>query len=188
MPTIGVSVAVPDPWGTRLQEYRVELGDPSARLIPTHVTLIPPYEAEAGELDTVVTHLRDAARGIEPFSAHLRGTGTFRPVSPVVFVNLVEGISECELLAERLRGGPLDTGLRFPYHPHVTIAHDLDDELLDRAFTELADFDCVFEVTDFHLYEHDEYAGWQPTYSFGLGASGDAVVSDRASARAADRG
>ena len=38
----------------------------------------------------------------------LRGTGTFRPVSPVVFVNVAEGISRCELLADAVRRGPLE--------------------------------------------------------------------------------
>ena len=34
--------------------------------------------------------------------------------------------------------------LRFPYHPHVTVAHHLADAQLDRAFAELADFECEF--------------------------------------------
>ena len=99
---------------------------------------------------------------------HLRGTGTFRPISPVVFVSLVEGISQCEQLADAVRSGPLALDLAFPYHPHVTIAHHLSDELLDRAFEELADFDCEFDVEHFHLYVHDEDLGWRPTRNFAL--------------------
>lgn len=169
MPTIGVSIAVPDPWGQRLQDYRVDLGDASAHQIPTHVTLVPPAEVADAELDALAGHLQDAAEATTPFEVHLRGTGTFRPVSPVVFVNVVKGIGACEVLAERVRGGPLKDALRFPYHPHVTVAHDLDDELLDRAFHELGDFECVFEVDRFHLYEHDEAAGWRPTRTYSLG-------------------
>jgi 2'-5' RNA ligase len=99
---------------------------------------------------------------------HLRGTGTFRPVSPVVFVAVVEGISQCEQLAGACRRGPLDVDLNFPYHPHVTVAHDLADEALDRAFRELADFECAFTVDEFHLYTHDERRGWRPTHDFAL--------------------
>ena len=47
MPTIGVSVAVPDPWGTELQQYRIGMGDASALHIPTHITLLPPHVVEA---------------------------------------------------------------------------------------------------------------------------------------------
>ena len=71
-------------------------------------------------------------------------------------MTLVEGISQCEQLAAAVRRGPLDVDLAFPYHPHVTIAHHLDDAALDRAFAELADFECEFDVDDFHLYVHDD--------------------------------
>jgi 2'-5' RNA ligase len=58
--------------------------------------------------------------------------------------------------------------LAFPFHPHVTVAHHLDDERLDQAFNELADFECEFDVDGFHLYVHDERLGWQPTHEFAL--------------------
>jgi 2'-5' RNA ligase len=169
VPTIGVSIAVPDPHGRRLQEYRVALGDELARLIPTHVTLLPPYEVDDDSLPSIVEHLDRTAYSTAPFRLHLRGTSTFRPVSPVVFIGVVEGISQCEQLTARVRTGPLAAELRFPYHPHVTVAQDLDDVLLDKAFFELSDFDCVFEAASFHLYTHDDTSGWQPWRSFDLG-------------------
>jgi 2'-5' RNA ligase len=103
------------------------------------------------------------------FDIHLRGTGTFRPVSPVVFVTLAEGISGCEVLADAVRQGPLEVELHYPYHPHVTIAHHLDDQALDRAFAELAEFECRFAVDAFSLYAHDADAGWRATDHFELG-------------------
>lgn len=168
MPTIGVAVAIPEPWATELQDYRTAVGDTTATLIPTHITLVPPCEVEVPVLDAVAEHLSGVAASEDCFAVHLRGTGTFRPVSPVVFVSLVEGISQCEQLADALRRGPLDLDLVFPYHPHVTVAHDLDDARLDRAFKELAGFECEFDVTAFHLYVHDTSAGWQPTHCFNL--------------------
>ena len=98
---------------------------------------------------------RRSPRGSAAYGIHLRGSGTFRPVSPVVFVNLVEGISQTEQLATACRRGPLALDSQYPYHPHVTVAHHLDDDRLDRAFEELAGFDCAFTVADFHLYVHD---------------------------------
>lgn len=166
--TIGVAVAIPDPWATDLQDYRSALGDPTAGLIPTHVTLLPPLQVDAEQLDVVQCHLTRAADAIPPFEVHLRGTGTFRPVSPVVFVSLAEGISQCELLADAVRRGPLAVDLDFPYHPHVTVAHHLDDHVLDRAFADLAGFEARFSVGCFHLYEHDPDRGWRPTRSFEL--------------------
>lgn len=171
MPTIGVAVAIPEPWASELQDYRKGVGDHTAAMIPTHITLVPPTEIEDAELVEVEKHLEEVAAGTRGFRVHLRGTGTFRPVSPVVFVTLVEGISRCEQLAKALRRGPLDVELQYPYHPHVTIAHHLEDDLLDLAFAELAAFECEFDAQCFHLYVHDERDGWRPTRDFPLQAA-----------------
>ena len=173
MPTIGVAVAIPEPWASELQDYRTAVGDTTAAMIPTHITLVPPTEIDDMVVADVEKHLEEVAAEIASYCVHLRGTGTFRPVSPVVFVTLVEGISQCEQLAGAVRRGPLDVALQFPYHPHVTIAHHLEDPLLDRAFDELAAFECEFDVSDFHLYVHDADEGWQPSRTFALHGSAD---------------
>lgn len=168
MATIGVSIAVPEPWGSELQGYRTRLGDPLAELIPTHITLLPPYDLPEDEVDGVTAYLEDVAARHRAFKVLLRGTGTFRPVSPVVFVSVAAGISEIELLASAVRRGPFDTTAEFPYHPHVTVAHHLSDEAMDQAFDDLADFECAFEVADFWLYRHHDDHGWRPARSFDL--------------------
>lgn len=168
MPTIGVAIAIPEPWATELEEYRFRIGDPTASGVPTHITLIPPIDVDDSIVTDIEDHLDRAARQHEAFRVHLRGTGTFRPVSPVVFIGLVEGIAQTELLADSVRGGPLDLELDFPYHPHVTVAHHLGDEELDRAFDDLAGFECSFDVVDFHLYVHEGEQGWQSSRSFPL--------------------
>ncbi len=144
-------------------------------MIPTHITLVPPTEV-AGDLADLESHLADAAAEVAPFDVHLRGTGTFRPVSPVVFVMLAEGISQCEQLAAAVRTGPLDIDLDFPYHPHVTVAHHLDDEALDQAFDELAGFECEFAVDGFHLYVHDDEHGLASDARL---CAGDTLVPER---------
>jgi 2'-5' RNA ligase len=166
--TIGVAIAVPEPWGSQLQDYRASLGDTMAGGIPTHITLMPPFEIDLDDLPRIEQHLLEAAGRSRPFRIHLRGTGTFRPVSPVVFVTVVEGISGCEQLAFAVRRGPLETHLQFPYHPHVTVAHHLPDDLLDRAFEELASFDCVFVADRCSMYVHDAEDGWVVARDFTL--------------------
>lgn len=166
--TIGVAIAIPEPWAAELQQHRASFGDPQAGAIPTHITLVPPTEVTTG-LDVVEEHLRTVAGDRQPFLLRLRGTATFRPVSPVVFIAVSEGISACELLAGDARSGPLHQELAFPYHPHVTVAHDLDEQALDHAYDALADFDCSFDVTDFHLYVHGDDGVWRPFRTFALG-------------------
>ncbi len=167
MSTIGVAIAIPEPWATDLQAQRASFGDPQASAIPTHITLVPPTDV-GDELDAVEKHLTEVATQQSSFRLRLRGTATFRPVSPVVFIAVSEGISACELLAQAARSGPLEQELTFPYHPHVTVAHHLDEAALDHAYETLADFDCTFEVTDFHLYQHGDDGVWRPASTYPL--------------------
>lgn len=166
MPTIGVSLAVPEPWGSELRHHRLALGDTAAHQIPTHVTLLPPYETSDACVRELTTHLEGVAAATEPFTIHLRGTGTFRPVSPVVFLTLVEGISQCEQLAADVLSGPVRLERDFPFHPHVTVAHHLDEAGLDRAFEELAGYEAEFAVQGMWMYNHDPAVGWHPARSF----------------------
>lgn len=152
-----------------MQEYRLAIGDQAAEHIPTHITLLPPLEIAANRLDEVLSHLERSANRADPIGVQLRGTGTFRPVSPVVFVNVVAGISQMEVLAKQIRQGPLSVDTKFPYHPHVTVAQDVDESRLDQAFAELADFDARFVADQIWLYLHDDEVGWQPERSFALG-------------------
>lgn len=164
--TIGVAVAVPEPYSSELQGWRESFGDPLATAIPPHITLLPPTEVDDTAMAHIEAHLAEVARGHAPFVMHLRGTGTFRPVSPVVFVALAEGIAGCERLETSIRSGPLDRELSFNYHPHVTVAHLLADALLDEAFDKLAGYDARFRVDGFALYEHGPDAVWRTRREF----------------------
>jgi len=159
--TIGVAIAVPEPWGSELRTWRGRLGDPLAAAIPTHVTLLPPTEVAADAVGEVEQHLRRIAAAADPFEIHLRGSGTFRPVSPVVFVQLSRGTGECERIEAAVRSGPLARRLAFPYHPHVTVAHHLPEDALDLAFDKLAYYEAVFDVDDFGLYAHGPDGLWR---------------------------
>jgi 2'-5' RNA ligase len=156
--TIGVAIAIPEPWATQLNDARLEAGDPLAASVPAHITLLPPTELTEAERKPVDEHLAEAASRHRPFELHLRGTGSFRPVTDVVFVAVATGISECELL--------------FPYHPHVTVAHDVPGESLDRAYDGLGDFDARFTVRGFTLFEHGDDGRWRPEREFPFGGEG----------------
>lgn len=169
--TIGVSIAVPEPFGGLLQRRRAGFGDPQAVLIPTHVTLLPPTEVEAAALPEIDIHLAGVARVGRVFEIWLDGTDSFRPLSPVTFVRLVRGSEECRELQERVRSGPLQRDLAFPYHPHVTVAHGVGDAALDRACDELAGFRASWVVPGFSLYQQDAHQAWERIreYRFAVG-------------------
>jgi 2'-5' RNA ligase len=169
MPNHGVAIAVPEPWSTTLQQAREAFGDPMASAIPPHVTLLPPTVVEPGLMDAFLEHLLTVTTSAEPFDMVLSGTGTFRPVSPVVFVQVSRGIPNCEALEAAVRSGPVVRTLDFPYHPHVTVAHHLDEPALDRAFESLGDFRCAFRVESVGLYHHGHDGVWRVIDTFALG-------------------
>jgi len=165
---IGVVFTIPRPWGDELAAWRRAFGDPLADAVPPHVTLLPPTPVPGEELPAAEEHLRKVAERSTPFDVHLRGTGTFRPITPVVFVHLAAGIGGCERVEQLVRSGPLSRELEFPYHPHVTVAHELPDDVLDRAYAELASYEARFLVEGFSLYEHLDGV-WQPLRDFAFG-------------------
>ncbi|MET8677780.1 2'-5' RNA ligase family protein [Streptomyces sp. NPDC004647] len=175
--TLGVSIAVPEPYGSTLQERRMGFGDAAARSIPTHVTLLPPTEVDASALPAFRRHLAGVAADGRCFRMRLEGTGTFRPLSPVVYVRVAEGIPECTALQEQVRSGPVQRELQFPYHPHVTVAHGIAEESMDRAFEALADYMACWTATGFALHEQSEDGSWRKLhdYPFGEGLPGPGV-------------
>lgn len=168
MPTVGVLVTLPEPAVSELDDYRVGIGDPAPADVPSHVTLLPPTEVAAADLAGIEDHLATTAAAHAPYRMHLRGTATFQPVSPVVFVVLAEGIAQTELLAADVRSGPLDVVLDYPYHPHVTVAYDVDQVVLDRAFEDFAGYDRAFEIDHFHLYVLGADDRWRQVRRFDL--------------------
>ena len=181
--TIGVSIAVPEPHGSLLQERRAGFGDAAASGIPTHVTLLPPTEVEDSALPAIEAHLVEVAAAGRPFPMRLSGTGTFRPLSPVVYVQVVEGAAACSWLQKQVRdaSGPVARELHFPYHPHVTVAHAIEEAAMDRAFEELSEYEAQWPCTGFALYEQGADGVWRKLREF---AFGGAVVPPQANAPA----
>jgi 2'-5' RNA ligase len=166
MSTIGILVAIPEPYGGELRERRAGYGDPQAAIVPTHVTLLPPTEVDPAAVPEIEGHLAEIAARGRPFRMRLRGTGTFRPISQVVFVRVVQGLLECVELEAQVRAGVLDRELQFPYHPHVTVAHGLGEATLDAAQADLAQYDAQFEIDGFGLYQQEPAGRWRTVRSF----------------------
>jgi 2'-5' RNA ligase len=168
--TIGVAVGIPEPWGSQLDEHRLASGDPMARFVPAHLTLLGPTEVDDSAASTAVIddHLARTAAGHTQFPLRLRGTGTFRPVTQVVYVVVATGADECVKLAAGIRSGPLEQQLRYDYHPHVTVAHDVPEPALDAVTAALAGFEARFAVDGFTLYEHGPDGHWRPRRRFTL--------------------
>ena len=143
---------VPEPLAGRIQQARGYFLDEDAHL-PPHITLVPPLALELADLPAVKAHLATTVQPHQPFRVHLRSTGTFRPVSPTVFLALTDGAARCAALEADLRTGPLACRLDFEFHPHVTVAHQVEEATLNRAQTALASFDEAFMASEVDLWQ-----------------------------------
>jgi 2'-5' RNA ligase len=169
--SIGVILGFPPDIAEELQRWRASFGDPMAGVIPAHITLVTTTMTQ--DWDATRSHVREIARRQAPFTVTISGTGSFRPVSPVVFLNVEDGFGECVRLHRQLQSGPLETELPFAYHPHVTIAHDVAPESLDEAETALKDYRVTFPVASMGLYEHDDNGIWQLREELDFGTEPD---------------
>lgn len=156
---VGIVIAVPEPMATELRNARASFGDPMAAVIPAHITVVTTTETD--DWDASAEHVRRVAANHAPFDVSLRGTATFRPVSPVVYLQLDEGYDECTALHKEMQSGPLARNLPFPYHPHVTVAHDVSDAGMDSAMHTLRHYGARFTVKTIGLFEHDATGLWK---------------------------
>lgn len=162
--TLGVAIEIPEPFGSVIDLARLGF-QPNMGRMPAHITLLPPFDVDQEVLSGVVEHLTMVAKECDQFDVELHGTGTFQPVSPVVFIALARGISSCERVEAKVRSGILGVESRFPYHPHVTLVHDESDEILNRAFDDFTDFRASFTVAQMHLF-HMRASSWHSLEAF----------------------
>jgi 2'-5' RNA ligase len=166
--SVGVVIGIPEPMASELRGWRASFGDPMAAVIPPHITLITTTPVH--DWDEATEHVRSVARRQAPFTLGMCGTGSFRPVSPVVYLGIRDGFDDCVELHRKLQSGPLEHDLEFDFHPHVTVAHDVSEASMDSAECKLADYDASFRVSSMGLYEHDATGVWKLREELTFGA------------------
>ena len=166
--SLGVIISLPPVLAEQLNERRAGYAGPDAAVVPAHITLVSGRARDAWS--DAADHVRQVAAAWEPFVISLRGTGTFEPVSPVVFLKVADGAQDCAQLHEQLLEGPLEHLPAFDFHPHLTIAHDLQAPAMARAKDDMAEFSADFEVTSIGLYDYIS-GGWALREELALGAA-----------------
>jgi len=165
---IGVSIPVPEPWASEISQARIGYGDEFAEMIPTHITIVGPTAVKISDIPAIIVQLDNACDQIPKFQVTLEGTGTFRPISPVSYINIVDGATDCANLAARANKGLLAQTARFPYHPHVTLAHGVPEMMLDQAETDFAHLRARFNADALWLYRHHDDGVWRKLCKFEL--------------------
>ncbi|MDR1798408.1 MAG: 2'-5' RNA ligase family protein [Bifidobacteriaceae bacterium] len=165
---VGVAIMVPQPLAAPLAAARRGFGDPEAEVIGPHITVVPPMAVRADAVGQVAAHVASVAAAGSPFTIELRGSGTFRPVSPVVFVRVEGGATQCENLERALKQGPLAAPARFAYRPHLTIASEVDNAVLDRAQKAYAAYEASFRATHLRLCSMRTGQRWRQVGEYAL--------------------
>ena len=133
---VGVILGFPPDIARELQEWRASFGDPMAEVIPAHITLITTTPTQ----DWAATreHVRDVARTPGTLQDHhLRAPGP-SGLSRLWCSSTSRKASRNACSCTRnFRAVHCERMLPFPYHPHVTVAHDVAQENLDEAETVL---------------------------------------------------
>lgn len=168
--SVGIVIPVPEPHRSVLRQQRLSFGDTIARSVPPHITLITGIRAT--DWMAASDHARRVAAQTAPFRVVLQGTATFRPISPVVYLRVTEGFSACVSLNHELQSGPLASCAEFPYHPHLTLAHGVEEQQMNRALTSLADYKVGFAVDRIGLFEYDADGRWALQEELTLGQKG----------------
>jgi len=167
---LGVVLLLDPPVSVEVDGLRRALGDGALGAIPPHVTLVPPVNVRADELDEALEVLLGAAhRQRGPLELVLGPVSTFLPANPVVYL-AVGGPSLGDLasLRQAVLAGPLRRSVRWPWAPHVTLCDEAPPERIAAAVEALASFEAMVTLDRAVLLE-EVGRRWSPVADAFLG-------------------
>jgi 2'-5' RNA ligase len=134
------------------RQVETQFGSRHALKAPAHITLLPPFRADAQKIGTVIDRLQEICVEFRPFSMVLDGIDTFDP--RVIFI-AVDQDHSLHALYRRLERNllPIVTNgkkkqFQRPFHPHMTIANrDLTEQMFYQAREFFIDLEYQREVT-----------------------------------------
>ena len=135
-------VYVPQPLAGFIERLRQEI-QPGCTL-RSHLTFLPPRPLEI-PLNEICSQVEAGLQNQSAFRVRLLDVQIF-PVSYAVHLSLGAGWNEADQIHQSLNRGDLYRKELFEYHPHVTLAQDLDPANLDS-------------VKDFATRRWQEYTG-----------------------------
>ncbi len=113
---------LPDPLGSFLDRLRTELVHEC--FAKAHVTVLPPRPLYCGA-EKAWNTLQERLQDFQPFNVELGRIEIF-PVTQVIYLSVNAGSAELKQLHSMLNQGSLAFEEPFEYHPHVTLAQDLE--------------------------------------------------------------
>lgn len=121
---------LPEPLAGFVDAVRDELA-PGCRL-RAHVTILPPRELTCG-LEAAIQELQRFARRAHSFRVALGDVKVF-PISEVIHLPVEAGAEQIRELHAQLNQGCCIAPELWKFHPHVTLAQDLEPAAVPAAF------------------------------------------------------
>ena len=120
---------LPPPLAAFLDALRAEL-DPFVRS-KAHVTVLPPRPIFCST-EQALGDLTSRLEGFAPFRVELDEVRVF-PLTDVIYISVSAGRAELETFHSALAQGELAFEEPFEYHPHITLAQELNPEQVTGA-------------------------------------------------------
>lgn len=158
---LAVALLFEEPVALELLTLRSAVGSPSLDRVPPHITLIPPINVPASQMDAVMALLRQSAGVIRAFKARIGPVETFSPVTPVLYLSVSSTGEEIRRLQERLSTGPFDRVRTYPFVPHVTLHEAMSEEELTASLLVLKSFSRVVTFSGVDLLEEESDRVWR---------------------------
>ncbi|MBU9720534.1 MULTISPECIES: YjcG family protein [Bacillaceae] len=139
-------------------------------MIPPHLTLKEAFEADEGNVGEIVSHIRNVAKEVSPFTLEVYKFSSFYPVTNTIYMK-VRDTAELTTLHEKLNSGMLQHELKYQFIPHITIGQDLDNDECSDVYGRLKLEDIRHEETvdRFSLLYQLENGTWTAYETFLLG-------------------
>jgi 2'-5' RNA ligase/GNAT superfamily N-acetyltransferase len=169
---LGVALLLPPPISVEIDALRRAVGVDDTTRIPPHLTLVPPVNVKATDLDAAVAVLRAAAGRIRPIRLELGPVTSFAPISPTLHLAVGGDIDAVHALRNAVFTAPLERPLTHDFVPHVTLIEE--SNRIDDSVRALAGYHCEVVVQRVHLLEEirrdDGVRTWTPIADAALGA------------------
>ncbi|WLR51628.1 YjcG family protein [Bacillus tianshenii] len=144
--------------------------DPHYSLIPPHLTVKEPFEAEDDEIKKLAKELRTISKKVNPFSFQVYKVKSFHPTTNTIYL-AVRADEELSKLHEMTHSGSFKTEKTFTFVPHITIGQKLSDQehsdVLGRF--EMMDMNHEETIDRFHLLYQLDNGSWTVYETFHLG-------------------
>ena len=149
---LSIIARVPPPLAERIVRWRREYSMVGAVAESCHITLLIAQDAaEEGKLG----QLKAALAGHGAVEVVLGEPESFQPASPVTYLPLVRGSDCFRYLHRRCVELLGKSESPFPYEPHLTLAHGLEEAALARSLRDFAGLDA--QLTGFRIEQLQAY-------------------------------